>query len=155
MNYSLDRRIACQLPSLIPVAFPLVQELVLVCHFGQRHLGLIIWILIYARATRCDQKAFRLKHLIKICQSCRKNYDGQNDTLGLVLAREERRLVSNLATGKQFFGRESNSHYHLHMQCIKAVEPSFEAKEMVIPEEVEQRLNNYQRLYLKMCFQLQ
>ena len=45
------------------------------------------------------------------------------------------RLVSNLATGKQFFGRESNSHYHLRMQCIKAVEPSFEAKEMVIPEE--------------------
>ena len=104
------------------------------------------------------KKPFVLKFktpLIKICQSCRKNYDGQNDTLGLVLAREERRLVSNLATGKQFFGRESNSHYHLRMQCIKAVEPSFEAKEMVIPEEVEQRLNNYQRLYLKMCFQLQ
>ena len=104
------------------------------------------------------KKPFVLKFktpLIKICQSCRKDYDGQNDTLGLVLAREERRLVSNLATGKQFFGRESNSHYHLRMQCIKAVESSFEAKEMVIPEEVEQRLNNYQRLYLKMCFQLQ
>ena len=75
----------------------------------------------------------------------------QNDTVGLVLAREERRLVSNLATGKQFFGRESNSHYHLRMQCIKAVETSFEAKEMVIPEEVEQRLKSEQNLRVDCC----
>ena len=37
-------------------------------------------------------------------QSCCKDYDGSNDTLGLVVSRAERRLVSNLATvlGKQF-----------------------------------------------------
>ena len=35
---------------------------------------------------------------IKICQSCHKDYDGSNDTLGLVVARAERRLVSNLST---------------------------------------------------------
>ena len=38
---------------------------------------------------------------IKICQSCRKNYDREHDTMGLCVARAERRLVSNLATGKQ------------------------------------------------------
>lgn len=35
---------------------------------------------------------------IKICQSCRKNYEDSNDTMGLVVARAERRMVSNLAT---------------------------------------------------------
>ena len=39
---------------------------------------------------------------IRICQSCRKDYDGANDTLGLVVARAERQLVSNLATGCTF-----------------------------------------------------
>ena len=51
---------------------------------------------------------------IRICQSCRKGYDGSKDTLDLVVARAERRLVSNLATGVQFLGKESNSHYHAH-----------------------------------------
>ena len=65
-----------------------------------------------------SQNPFVLKfktNLIKVCQSCRKNYDGSNDTMGLVVARAERRIVSNLATGTQFLGRESNSHYHAHM----------------------------------------
>ena len=36
---------------------------------------------------------FKLKtKQIRICQSCRKDYDGTNDTLGLVVARAERRL---------------------------------------------------------------
>ena len=39
---------------------------------------------------------------IRICQYSRKAYDGANDTLGLVVARAERRPVSNLATGVQF-----------------------------------------------------
>ena len=55
---------------------------------------------------------------IRVCQSCRKDYSGPNDTMGLRVAQAERRLVSNLVTGTQFLGRESNSHYHLHMACI-------------------------------------
>lgn len=48
------------------------------------------------------KKPFVLKlktNQIHICQSCRKNYDGTNDTLELVVAHAERRLISNLATG--------------------------------------------------------
>ena len=55
---------------------------------------------------------------IWICQSCRKDYNGSNDTLELVVLRAERRLVSNLATGVQFLGKESNSHYHAHRVCL-------------------------------------
>ena len=45
-----------------------------------------------------------------VCWSCRKDYSGPNDTMGLV-ARAERRMVPNLTTGTHL-GRESNSHYH-------------------------------------------
>ena len=57
--------------------------------------------------------------------------------MGLVVARTERRLVSNLATGTQFIGRESNSHYHLHMASLKAADSTFTGdRDIVIPEEV-------------------
>ena len=55
---------------------------------------------------------------IRVCQACRKDYQNDNDTMGLVVSHAERRLVSNLSTGSQFLGRESNSHYHLHMKCL-------------------------------------
>ena len=68
------------------------------------------------QATNAKPFVLKLKtKQIRICQSCQKNYDGPNDTMGLVVARAERRLVSNLATGLQFLGKESNSHYHLHI----------------------------------------
>ena len=60
-------------------------------------------------------KPFTLKFKsarVKVCQSCRKSFDDPNDTMGLVVARAERRLVSNISTGLQFLGKESNSHYH-------------------------------------------
>ena len=38
-------------------------------------------------------------NLIKICQSCRSGYEGFNDTMGLVVARAERRMISNVSTG--------------------------------------------------------
>lgn len=50
-----------------------------------------------------SKKPFILKfktNSIKICQSCRRNYEGSNDRMGLV-ARAERRLVLNLATGSR------------------------------------------------------
>lgn len=91
---------------------------------------------------------------IKICQSCRKNYDAQNDTMGLVVARAERRMVSNLATGTQFLGRESNSHYHAHMWCLKKASNSFEGSDLVIDEAVKARLTPFQKIYLVSCLQV-
>lgn len=67
------------------------------------------------------KKPFVLKfktNQIRLCQSCRNNYEGPNDTVGLVVARAERRLVSNMTTGVQFMGKESNSHYHLYIFCL-------------------------------------
>ena len=43
--------------------------------------------------------------------------------MGILVARAERRLVSYLVTGTQFLGREYNSHYHLHMACLKLAKP--------------------------------
>lgn len=75
--------------------------------------------------------------------------------MGLVVARAERRLVSNLATGTQFLGRESNSHFHLHMACLKAADSTFIGDhDLVVPDDVKIRLNDYQKLYLISCFKL-
>ena len=82
---------------------------------------------------------------IKVCQGCRQNYEGQNDTMGLVVARAERRLVSNLVTGSQFLGRESNSHYHLSMQCLRKADSTFMSKDL---EEVISRVSPMQKMYL-------
>ena len=90
---------------------------------------------------------------IKVCQACRKNYDGTNDTLGLVVARMERRMVSNLITGANFIGRESNSHYHAHMHCLRQASPSFSGGDLVVPEDVKKVLSPVQKFYLITCLQ--
>ena len=103
------------------------------------------------------KKPFVLKYknnLIKVCQDCRKNFDGCNDTMGLVVARAERRIVSNMATGVSFLGKESNSHYHLHMACITAVDSSFTSTDLVIPDSVKNQLSALQKVYLFICFNL-
>ena len=74
-----------------------------------------------------------------------------DDTMGLVVAQPERRLVSNVATGATFLGRESNSHYHLHMSCITRADPTFEtSRDLVVPTTL--KLNFYQKVYLSTCF---
>ena len=74
-----------------------------------------------------NSKPFTLKlknKQIRVCQSCCNNYEGENDTLGLVVAHPERRLISNLITGAQFLGKESNSHYHAHLKCLRVADSS-------------------------------
>ena len=84
---------------------------------------------------------------IRICQSCRKDYNGSNDTLGLVVSRAVRRLVSNLATGVQFLGKESNSHYHAHRVCLVKADATFSGAKLVVPPDVKEN----QRMYLATC----
>ena len=91
---------------------------------------------------------------IRICQSCRKDYDGSNDTLGLVVSRAEQRLVPNLATGVQFMGKESNSHYHAHKLCLVKADATFTGKKLVVLPELRGKLNGYQRLYLATCLEV-
>jgi len=92
--------------------------------------------------SESSSKPFVLKmktNQIRVCQSCRKDYNGPNDTMGLLVARAERRLVSNLHTGTEFLGRESNSHYHLHMECLKRAQPSFSGDQLVISQVAFER----------------
>ena len=98
---------------------PVLQSLPVVSNIGNPTAG---------HTANKKSKPFTLKlrtKEIKICQSCCKDYEGENDTLGLVVAHLERRLISNPTTGTQFWGRESNSHYHANMMCLKKVSVFF------------------------------
>ena len=91
-------------------------------------------------ATGNNTKPFVRKFLskqIKVCQSCCKNYEGTNDTLGMVVARAERRLIINQSTGLQFLGKESNSHYHARLSCLQNASPSFKSEDLVIAEDIK------------------
>ena len=68
-----------------------------------------------------------------------------------MVAQAERRLVSNLATGVQFFGRESNSHYHFHISCLRKADPGFG---VVSPDDVQSRMSAMQKVYLSSFSQL-
>ena len=74
--------------------------------------------------------------------------------MGLVVAQAERRMVSNLASGTQFLGRESNSHYHAHMTCLKLAKNSFKSDELVILDDVKVRLTSIQQIFLATCLQV-
>ena len=62
-------------------------------------------------------------------------------------------MVSNLITGANFIGRESNSHYHAHMHCLRQASPSFSGGDLVVPEDVKKVLSPVQKFYLITCLQ--
>ena len=98
-----------------------------------------------------NTKPFVLKFLtkqIKVCQACRNNYEGANNTLGMVVARSERKLILNQSTGMQFWGKESNSHYHARLLCLQKVCPSFKSEHLVISEEVKSALSIFSKVLL-------
>ena len=67
------------------------------------------------------------------------------------MARAERRLISNIATGVQFLGKESNSHYHLHLSCLKSAEMTFTGKDLMVPDNIKPALTAVQKMYLATC----
>ena len=83
-----------------------------------------------------------------------KNYEGTNDTMGLVVACMERRMVSNLTTGAQFLGKETNSHYHAHMSCLRLASPLSKGSDLVVPEDVDILLTPFQKIFLTTCLQV-
>ena len=87
---------------------------------------------------------------IKVCQACRLNYDGSNDTMGLVVAREERYQIWQLASSS-LAEKVIRITTCISGTRIKAVDPSFE---LVVPENVMKQLNAFQKLYLNTCFQI-
>ena len=57
------------------------------------------------------------------------------------MAKVERRLVSNMDTGVQFLGKESNFHYHAHKLCLLKADAKFNGRERVMPPELREKLN--------------
>ena len=51
-------------------------------------------------------------------------------------------------------GKESNSHYHAHMKCLKIVDSSFSGDCLVIPEDLVPKLSVYQKVYLSTFLQV-
>ena len=43
-------------------------------------------------------------------------------------------------TGMHFLGRESNSHYHVQMACLKLACPSFSGPQLIVPPDVKAKL---------------
>jgi len=82
------------------------------------------------------------------------NYDGPNDTLGLVVAHAERCLICNLATGVQFLRKESNSHYHLHLSCLRGADISFTTRDLMVSDDIKNALLVVQKMYLTACFDI-
>ena len=56
--------------------------------------------------------------------------------------------MSNLMTGVQFLGRESNSHYHAHKNCLTKGDAMFNGQKLVIPPDVMVQLDIYQKVYI-------
>ena len=95
---------------------------------------------------------------IKVCQGCRQSLKSTNGELqpppyDYCVARQERRPYTDRASGQlRTPSRESDSHYHLRVKCIKAVEPSFICTSLVIPEDLP--LTDTHKAYIKEEFQI-
>lgn len=74
--------------------------------------------------------------------------------MAMMVARPERKLICNTATGAQFLGRESNSHYHAHMSCLKIADATFSSEKLIIPAQVKTLLNPLQKIYLTTCIKV-
>ena len=90
---------------------------------------------------------------IKVCQGCRKQFHDENThpPRDVIIARLERRIVSNPSTGAQVLTKESPSHYHPRLCCIHMVCPSFQKTNLVVPQELSLRLTAAHRVYLDDC----
>ena len=74
---------------------------------------------------------------------------GYTDADTLVIARLERRMVQNIATGVNMLSQECNSHYHASLCCIRKVDAAFSGNKLVIPTEVKNQLSAIQKNYLQ------
>ena len=99
-------------------------------------------------------RPFTLKFLskqTKLCQACRGQFHTEDTMpavqLNLIVARLERRTISNPSTGVQFLSRESNSHYHLNLSCLCKASPAFSWDKLVIPPDI--KLSEDQKDYLQ------
>jgi len=96
---------------------------------------------------------FTLKMLtgrIQVCQSCRIPFRSSSTEppYDLVIARKECRPYRGQGGESKTPSTPSNSHYHVSLNCICAAEPSFCARELVIPDEVLECLSDTHKGFL-------
>ena len=96
---------------------------------------------------------------IRMCQGCRSSLRLQDGSIpvppfDLVIARAERKTFRDksgeLVTPRQ----EQTCHYHLRLDCIRAVEPNFVPMALQVPQDVLPSLTNIHREYLRLVFGL-
>ena len=71
----------------------------------------------------------------------------------LVVARVEKRIISNPNTGVQFT-KECNYHYHARLNCLLQANTSFKGDDLVIPANMIAGLTIYQKVYLTTLLQV-
>ena len=114
-------------------------------------------------ATPPNTNPFYVKFMqgnIRMCQGCRsslRSQDGSipNPPFDAVIARAERRSFRDkngvLITPRQ----EQTCHYHLRLDCVKAVEPTFVPLALQVPGDVLPSLTFIHREYLRLLFGLE
>ena len=109
---------------------------------------------------QCEFRNFRgmfqtilRKNDVRICQGCRTNFKCSDNIipdppLDIILGRVEKREISNPSGAKML--KETTSHYHASMACVKAVCPNFNPQEnLVVPMAVKKKLNELHWYYIK------
>ena len=90
-----------------------------------------------------------MSNLIKVCQGCRGSLRTAEDTIpspphNFCIARKELRKYKDAHTGiMKTSSHWSDSHYHLHKDCILAVEPAFHFTYLIIGESIPQDIKSY------------
>ena len=104
-----------------------------------------------------NNEPFSLKKVtnrIQICQGCRTSIRGRGGEIqpppfDLCVARQERKPYRAPDGTERVPSRASNAHYHCRVLCIKAVEPVFVGKALVMPEDVKCSLGVVHVEYLR------
>ena len=98
-----------------------------------------------AQASKETEKPFVLKlktKQIRICQFCRKDYEG-NPWFGSGQGGAETG-IKPLHRGAVLREREQ-FHYHAHKSCVTKADATFNSQKLVIPPDVRVKLDSYQR----------
>ena len=96
---------------------------------------------------------------IRVCQGCRgslrmKDQSIPSPPFNLVIARAERRQFRD-SSGELISPRaEQNVHYHLNIQCVRAVEPMFVPQSLKVPSDIVPLLTTVHQEFLRLVFQV-
>ena len=92
-----------------------------------------------------------------MCQGCRQPVKSMSGSIpsppfDLVIARSERRSFRDKSGTLVTPLQEQTCHYHLSLQCVKAVEPQFVPFALKVPVDVAPELTVVHKEYLRLVF---